>query len=97
TKSGTIKMNEYMRVAAQKAAKHYGLRAHQSSLDFAISNIENGASVIMLATGTSDGIITKSSHYFEADEAKNGKVHIHDPNQKKGRKFNDSWRSISWL
>jgi hypothetical protein len=97
TKSGEIKKNEYMRVAAPQAAKHYGLKAHQSSLDFTISNIEQGASVIMLATGTPDGTITRSSHYFEADEAKNGKVHIHDPNQKPGRKFNDSWRSIGWL
>jgi hypothetical protein len=97
TKSGEIKKNEYMRVAAPQAAKHYGLKAHQSSLDFTISNIEQGASVIMLATGSPDGTITRSSHYFEADEAKNGKVHIHDPNQKPGRKFNDSWRSIGWL
>jgi hypothetical protein len=97
TKDGVIKKNEYMRFAAPEAAKHYGLKAHQSKLEFAISNIEKGASVIMLASGTQDGIITHSSHYFEADEAKDGKVHIHDPNQKPNRHFNDSWRSINWL
>jgi hypothetical protein len=97
TKSGAITKNQYMRFAAPQAARHYDLKSHQTSLDNAISNIEQGGAVIMLATADPGHIITGASHYFEADEAKNGKLHIHDPNQKPGRSFNNSWRSIQWL
>lgn len=97
TKAGIIKGTPYMAKAAPKAAKQYGLSAHETKLSGVIPAIKEGGAVIMLASSSPDGIITRSSHYFESDETKNGKVRIHDPNQHPSREFNNSWRSIKWL
>lgn len=98
SKNGTINGSPYMSGAAPKLAKVYGLHAYQTTLGGAAKAIRQGGAVIMLATGTSDGIITSNSHYFETDEVNSkGELRMHDPNQASGRKFDNSWRSVAWL